>query len=282
MRSQDPYTSRMQEMFERSLQFRTTEAEDEELQTWLEASAERWWEEQERKEQEQKEDEERHWLESISSDWGEIAGESTYPLTDQEKEAFITTISLHSHLFYKIAFQIVGNYIQAQDAMQEGLYKAYKAMRSYRSDIREKLKLKNWICKIVKNASIDQRAKLLAHSHISTEIVKEFHLMVKGSDLEQPLRYTERKELIRALQSAIVALPRTKRDIVILRYVYGCKDAEIAFSLNRPLGTIKKALHDSHVILRIFLEKQGIGKDDIGILLDTQSDTWLRQLCVPE
>lgn len=280
----DPYTMKMQDLFERSLQFnnKMTEAEEEELDAWLkkiEEDYERWCEEEERKQRETQEDEKRSWIEFESSRFGSLAGSTIYPFTAEEQANFIEIIQQYKRYFHKIAVQEVEDYVQAQDAVQEGFYRAYKNLRSYRSDIRNKLQFLLWIGKIVKRCSIDYRERLRAHPTSSTEIeeVKKFCQQLNTGGLEQPLKYVEQTELVSTLQRAIASLPQIKREIVLLRYVYEWREVDVATFLGRPLGTIKKAHHDAIAQLRTYLDKQGVEKEDIGIFFETRSSTWLGQ-----
>lgn len=278
----DPYTMKMRGLFERSLEIdrNMTAEEEEELYSCLEnveESYERWSKEEEQKQCEEREEAGRYYDELISSQFGVIAGDTIYPFTTEEEAVFIEVIQQYKHYFHKIAIQEVGDYIQAQDAVQEGFYRAYKNLRSYRSDIRNKLRFLCWVSKIVKRCSIDYGERLRAHPMSSVEIeeVKKFCQQLSTGSLGQPLKCAEQTELVSVLQKAIASLPQMKREIVLLRYFYELREVDVADYLGRPLGTIKKAHHDALVRLRAYLEEQEVEKEDIGIFFGMRSSTWL-------
>ena len=244
----------------------------------FEDDMEKWEEEMEKRREAEDEREEAEYL---ASRWGEIAGNAVYPLEEEEKQALVTIIWNNLKLLHAIAYKEVGNYTQAQDSVQNGLYKAYKALQSYSPKRRKELKTRQWLCKAVKNMAWTDNRTRQNHPYVSLDVTEVFRVHMDGKRFDQPEEQQERNELLIVLQQAILKLPPSKREFVILRYLHDYKEGEIAARLGRPFGTIKKYLHDAHALMRHFLEEHGIDRRDIDHVVEKHPSSWLRHVSTP-
>ncbi len=80
-----------------------------------------------------------------------------------DKEAFRYLIKAYQSMAYSIAISMVKNEFSANDVVQNSFIRAYKALRSYRSDA----KFSTWLYKIVVNESL----KLLKKNKRSQEFI---------------------------------------------------------------------------------------------------------------
>ena len=57
-----------------------------------------------------------------------------------------------------------------------------------------------------------------------------------------------------ALWDAVRRLPEAQRDVVLLHYLYDLPLADVATAIRRPLGTVKRRLHEGRNLLAAALE----------------------------
>jgi RNA polymerase sigma factor (sigma-70 family) len=89
-----------------------------------------------------------------------------------------------------------------------------------------------------------------------------------------PFDYPEhaaiRGDVSLALYQAVNALSKPQRDVIALRYFYGCNLEEIASILQMPLSTVKSHLRRGQRRLRVLLIAYDVSSDDIGFWDKTQ------------
>jgi RNA polymerase sigma-70 factor (ECF subfamily) len=54
---------------------------------------------------------------------------------------------------------------------------------------------------------------------------------------------------------AVRRLPRAQRDVVLLHYLYDLPIADVATAIRRPVGTVKRRLHEGRALLAAALEE---------------------------
>src|SRR5262245_39050680 len=69
--------------------------------------------------------------------------------------AFETLYKLHGTRMKSVAYHVVGNRQDAEDAVQEAFVKAYRGMDDFRGDS----SIATWLCRIVVNVCYDQLRK---------------------------------------------------------------------------------------------------------------------------
>ena len=146
-----------------------------------------------------------------------------------DAKAFAKLIEQEQHRLYTLAIRELGSKSDAEDAVQEALIRAWRALPRFRNDSR----FSTWIYRIQINAIHDQRSKQARHS-------------------SQPLDYTHEQadprdalhaeELSSDLQKALNCLDDTYRASVILSDIVGMPYSEIACTLGIAEGTVKSRI----------------------------------------
>jgi RNA polymerase sigma factor (sigma-70 family) len=136
---------------------------------------------------------------------------------------------------YRVAFRIIGNVTDAEDAAAEALARAHASWRkvgrlSYRDA---------WVLRIAANVAIDMARKR-----------RNLPLEFEHTDME------EQTVLRVALVAALGALPRRQREVIALRWLEGFSEAEIANCLRISVGTVKKTTHKGMAALRARLGEE--------------------------
>ena len=111
-----------------------------------------------------------------------------------QKKWFCDNIKYLENGMYRLSYSILRNETDAQDAVQEAIYKSYKNLES----LKDKRKFKSWIYKIITNTSFEMLKNKKDYLDIEQENVQEDKIdidtnltlwnVVQG--LEQPYRTT--------------------------------------------------------------------------------------------
>lgn len=162
-----------------------------------------------------------------------------------DKRAFEELFTAHQHRLFTLAARELGSAADADDAVQEALIRAWKALPRFRGDA----SFSTWLYRICLNAISDQRARRARGSGTPLDDVAE---------PADPRDAILERELSGDLQRALAALDETYRTAVILYDVLGRSYAEIGDVLGVPEGTVKS---------RIFR-----GRTELARLLGTEGD----------
>jgi RNA polymerase sigma-70 factor (ECF subfamily) len=155
---------------------------------------------------------------------------------------------------YQLAFRYLRNKEDAEEVMQDVLFKVYRKVGAFRGDAA----LSSWIYRITFNAAMSRlRTAKYQRTHNdelsitaadADEAKSTRHEIADWSDLadEQVLRSQLRKRVARA----IMALPAIYRAPVMLRDIQGMSTEEASAMLRVKDQTLKSRLHRGRLILR--------------------------------
>lgn len=143
---------------------------------------------------------------------------------------------------YRLAWAILGNEEEAQDATQDALTTAWQR----RGSLRDQDRLEAWLGRILINKCRDR----LRSRGRGRNRVRSLELVVLPSVSDGSQSTVDRDELDRALDS----LSPDQRIVVVLRFWADLTVDAIADRLGVPSGTVKSRLHHSLNTLRSTLE----------------------------
>jgi RNA polymerase sigma-70 factor (ECF subfamily) len=161
--------------------------------------------------------------------------------TLSEDEAFTKRSDEYLPRALGLAFYIMGNASEAEDATQEAMARAWKARRS----LRRAESFEAWIDRIVVNTCREKlrRGRRVREVDLASEAEPE--------DVDRFGALLSRDSVGRAL----LGLTVEQRAVVVLRYWRDMSLEQIARQLGWPLGTVKSRLHHAHAALRGRLER---------------------------
>jgi len=153
------------------------------------------------------------------------------------KEAFGRLIEVYQSPVFNLAYRMLGNADEAEQAAQEAFIRAWTRLDSYDPSH----KFSTWLLSITSNYCIDQirkrRAQLLS---IDGPLPAHPALMAEGSSgPEAQVVAGEREE---SVQRLLETLPADYRQTVVLRYWYDMSYEEIAGVMNTTVSAIKSRL----------------------------------------
>lgn len=148
----------------------------------------------------------------------------------------------HGRFLYTVAYRLTGNEDDARDLVQEVLLKLHRGLATYRPG-----SLEGWLSRITTNVFLDQvRSRARRPTRPLPDDDPERVLPPQeGADDE----YID-AVLSADVQRAIDDLPPEYRVAVVLCDVAGLPYAEIAESLDVPIGTVRSRIHRGRSRLR--------------------------------
>jgi RNA polymerase sigma-70 factor (ECF subfamily) len=154
-----------------------------------------------------------------------------------DRDAFEMIIRTHSRALFAIAYGILQNREEAEDAVQDALVKAWKS----RWRVRDPEKFPAWICMIARHRARDvfRRRRNIPLSEETVEAIER--------------ETSDTTALDRQLHSALATLPELHRSALTLRYfeemdyqsiekLLGLSNGALRGILGRALATMRKQL----------------------------------------
>ena len=165
-------------------------------------------------------------------------------------------VSSRRALFFKHAYRVLGNAADAEDAVQDALFSAFKHLEQFRGESQ----MSTWLTTIVTNCARMQLRRRVHQVHVSLEepmgeerkyFVSE-RLVHYGSNPEDECR---RSEFNRRLKRLVAQLSPRLRKTFQLRELDGLSTSEAAHILGIPEGTVKAQLARARAKLRQSLRR---------------------------
>jgi RNA polymerase sigma-70 factor (ECF subfamily) len=162
-----------------------------------------------------------------------------------DEKAFEQLVAEHRAGLYAHCYRMLGSRHDADDALQDGLFRAWRAIPRFegRSSVR------NWLYRIVTNTCLDliaRRRKLLPadhepHPHLADAVTDE--RLGLEDDYATPDASYERREAVEvAFIAALQHLPPRQRATLILRDVFGLRAKEVAGVLDATTAAVNNML----------------------------------------
>jgi RNA polymerase sigma-70 factor, ECF subfamily len=167
-----------------------------------------------------------------------------------------------SHLYvryrgaiYAVAYRIIQNAEEAQDATQDVFIKLYKSLSSW--DPR-KSKFSVWLFRLASNHAIDcwrSRRRRSESQLLDESAERVLHRSPLGDAILSPFGEVKQREEVESIQRCVDLLPDLQKKVFVLRYFQDLKLAEIAEMENCSLGTVKASLFRATQAIRRSLRK---------------------------
>jgi RNA polymerase sigma-70 factor (ECF subfamily) len=142
---------------------------------------------------------------------------------------------------------LLGNYADAQDAVQNAFLKCWRA-RASTAGVRD---VRAWIFRVGINAARDARRSAWRRRSKPLEENASLHISAEPS----PARLAEDNEKLRLLDHAISQLRVEERAVFLLRQNDLLPYDEIARLRNSPIGTVKTQMRRALAKLRVALRR---------------------------
>lgn len=175
-------------------------------------------------------------------------------MKDGDKRAFRELASTVAPNALALATRVTNNRALAEEAVQEALLDVWR--QSERYDIRRG-GLRQWVLGVVHHKAVDA----VRRERSAADRAGKAPEPSSGPHPEDEGVASDRR---RRVQKAMEQLAAAQREAITLAYFGGLTYREVAEHLGIPEGTAKTRLRDGLLRLRGLLERQGIGREDMG------------------
>lgn len=168
-----------------------------------------------------------------------------------ENELFVDLVRPYQKMVYSMAVSIIKNEDEAEDIAQEALFKAFERLAQFRGES----KFSTWVVQIALN---EARQRLRRKQRAAEESIEcgfenedgDYTPIDLADWREIPLEALQRKELRRALHTAISNLRPIYRDVLVLRDIQHLSVAETSDLLKISEASVKTRLLRARLQLR--------------------------------
>jgi RNA polymerase sigma factor (sigma-70 family) len=182
-------------------------------------------------------------------------------IAQRDERAFEALMRRHNRLLYRLARSILKDDAEAEDAVQETYFAAYRNIAAFRGGA----KLSTWLARIVINEAYARLRKRKRAVVVSLESAQAGGVCESYSKEEEtmasemadgPEAAALRAELRRLLERRIDALPEQFRVVFILRDVEELSVEETAECLEVPASTVRTRAFRARALLRESLSRE--------------------------
>jgi RNA polymerase sigma factor (sigma-70 family) len=139
------------------------------------------------------------------------------------EDAFAAVVRPHLEVAFRLAYVITGSAADAEDAVQDALVKAWRALGRFRAGE----PVRPWLLRIVANEARNRRRSSGRRLRLALRAASE-----RQPDTDDPV---DREALLEALH----ALPGDAQAVLACRYLLGLSEQETAAALDVATGTVK-------------------------------------------
>jgi RNA polymerase sigma factor (sigma-70 family) len=148
-----------------------------------------------------------------------------------DARAFAELVEPHREIAFRVAYLITRNPTEAEDALQDALVKAWRALGRFRPDA----PLRPWLLRITANEARNRRRGAGRREGLALRAAAASSGEAAPSPEEAALAAERRRLLLDALEQ----LPEQSRLVLALRYLIDLPEHEVAAVLGVRRGTVK-------------------------------------------
>jgi RNA polymerase sigma-70 factor, ECF subfamily len=210
-----------------------------------------------------------------------------------DEAAFGRLVDTHRAGLYVHCYRMLGSPQDAEDALQESLLRAWRALPRFEG----RSSLRSWLYTIATNASlraIERRPQRVLpidfgppadpHDDVGPPLVESTWVApLPDSALGPAARYEQRESVELAFIAALQLLPARQRAVLILRDVLGFSGEEVAAALDTTPASVYSALQRAHrtVDQRVPRQSQqaalqALEDGELRAIVDGYVDAWER------
>jgi RNA polymerase sigma-70 factor, ECF subfamily len=165
-----------------------------------------------------------------------------------DERAFAELVTRYQTAVYNLAYRMLGDAGEAEDAAQEVFLRIYRRLATYDADHR----FSTWVLSIASHYCIDllrrKRPWLVPLENISN------WMRARSRGPEAAALAVEQQDIVRSL---LAKLPEHYRLVLLLRYWHDLGYEEIAQVVDLPVSTIKARLHRARNALAALVNGDG-------------------------
>jgi RNA polymerase sigma-70 factor (ECF subfamily) len=150
----------------------------------------------------------------------------------------------------RVAYRLLGNEQDAQDATQDGMIKAL----GHLDDFDGRSRFRTWLFKIVTNAAYDAGRRRKRQTTLGIGSIDRENGGNEPALENDPARNLRREDLRKTLDAALAKLPWKQRETFVLFAEGGLSYLEIAGAQDIPIGTVMSRISNARAKLQSYLD----------------------------
>ncbi len=171
-----------------------------------------------------------------------------------DQAAFAELVRRYQKKLYSLAYQMLGNHLDADEVVQESFVRVFNRRRG----LGNVANFTSFLIRIATNYSIDLLRKRKIHAEVTDDPASlpgdiQIHLAGK---VRTPGDVYQDKVIMQEIKSALEKLPPRQKITTILHDIEGYSKAEIANILECPEATVRSNLHIARGKLKTILKKR--------------------------
>jgi len=163
---------------------------------------------------------------------------------DGDKQVFAVLVKRYERPVRAVALDVLGDYHSAADVSQDAFVKAYEQL----AGLRKPKAFGPWLMKITRRYALDSLRRRPKETQLEQKI---------AAATESPDGQLDEDK--QRLLAAVVKLPKSEKQVVMLRYFGENSVGEVAKIAGRSVGTVTKQLSRAHKRLREILSETEAG-----------------------
>ncbi len=160
-----------------------------------------------------------------------------------DERAFAELVTANQETAFRLAYLITGNAAEAEDASQEAIVKAWRALGRFRTS----QPLRPWLLRIVANEARNHRRAAGRRERLATTAAVD---QGSGDAAPSPEKLTVAADERRRLLAELEQLPEKARLVLSCRFLLGLSEQETAAALGVRPGTVKSRVSRALEALR--------------------------------
>jgi RNA polymerase sigma-70 factor (ECF subfamily) len=176
-------------------------------------------------------------------------------IAERERMAFELLMRRYNRRLFRLAYAVLGNEAEAEDALQEGYLQAYRSIHAFRGDAA----LSTWLSRLILNEAIARLRRSQRRSKVVPLSSAEDNLKALASvadDSPQPEAVMGRLQMRALLERKVSELPEAFRLVFMLRSVEELSVQEVSKILDIPEETVRSRHYRARSLLRESLARE--------------------------
>lgn len=168
-------------------------------------------------------------------------------------QAFEAIFRLHSAKVFQVAYKLLADRAETEDAVQEVFLAVYQKAKTFRWESQ----FSTWLHRLTVNAALSRlrqrkRSKEVLYDDYLPKYQKDGHHLVRPvvDWSEEFDDRSAREDLRQLLEQALSQLRPTDKAVVVLSDLEGLSDREVGKALGLTVSAVKTRLHRSRLFLR--------------------------------
>ena len=152
-----------------------------------------------------------------------------------DQAAFEEIVQRYQQIAFRVAYVITGSAAEAEDATQEGMFKAYRALSSFRTGAEPR----PWLLRIVANEARNRARSAGRRLRMQLRLTEDFR---PGDAAPSPEAAVVAADEQRRLLALLNGLGDDDRLVITCRHLLQLTGEETSAALGIPEGTVKSRL----------------------------------------